>query len=133
MAKKYKKTKNLKICRSSRVFQLQDSQHSFQDCMDYILPGLHRKHSTTPSPRQHHCSLHCCGFSLLIDKSSSFLSYFHIFWQNIRIFVSADWAVISISSIAILLSPRCVFQYFAGKYFTQNISDSSTLYSNWDV
>ena len=34
---------------------------------------------------------------------------------------------------AISLSPRCVFQYFAGKYFTQNISDSSTLYSNWDV
>ena len=33
-------------------------------------------------------------------------------------------------SIHILLSPRCVFQYFAGKYFTQNISDSSTLYSN---
>ena len=30
----------------------------------------------------------------------------------------------------ILLSPRCVFQNFAGKYFTQSISDSSTLYSN---
>ena len=33
----------------SRVFQLQGSQHSFQDCMDYILPELHRKHFTTPS------------------------------------------------------------------------------------
>ena len=32
----------------SRVFQFQDSQHSFQDCMDYILPGLHWKRFTTP-------------------------------------------------------------------------------------
>ena len=60
----------------SRFFQFQGSQHSFQDCMDYILPGLHRKHSTTPSPRQRHCSLHRCGFSLLIGKSSSSLSFF---------------------------------------------------------
>ena len=32
----------------SRVFQFQDSQHSFQDCMDYTLPGLHWKRFTTP-------------------------------------------------------------------------------------
>ena len=35
----------------SRVFQFQDSQHSFQDCMDYILPGLHWKRFTTPCRR----------------------------------------------------------------------------------
>ena len=39
-------------------------------------------------PGQRHCSLHRCGFSLFIGKSSSFLS-FYIFWQ-IRI---SDWAV----------------------------------------
>ena len=70
----------------SRVFQFQGSQHSFGDFMDYILPGLHRKHSTTPSPMQRHCSLHRCGFSrFIIGKSSSFLSLFilfYIFWQT---------------------------------------------------
>ena len=79
----------------SRVFQLQDSQHSFQDCMDYILPGLHRKHSTKPSPRQHNCSLHHCGFSLFIGKSS-FLSFWY-FLANliIRIWFGLGWAVVA--------------------------------------
>ena len=70
----------------SRVFQFQDIQHSFQDCMDYILPGLHWKRFTTPCRRQHHCSLHRCGFSLFNCISSSFLS-FYIFWPD-RIFIS---------------------------------------------
>ena len=34
----------------SRALQLQGSQYSFQDCMDYTSPGLRREHSTTPSP-----------------------------------------------------------------------------------
>ena len=70
----------------SRVFQLKGSQHSFQDCMDYILPGLYRKHSITPCPRHHHCSLHRYGCSLYIGKSSFF---FFFFWQKIRIFFRA--------------------------------------------
>ena len=80
----------------SRVFQFQDSQHSFKDCMDYILPGLHWKCFTTPCRRQHHCSLHRCGFSLFNCISSSFFS-FYIFWP-IRIFISAGRTVAHVAS-----------------------------------
>ena len=73
----------------SRVFQFQDSQHSFKDCMDYMLPGLHWKRFTTPCRWQHYCSLHRCGFSLFNCISSSFFSFYSIFWQKIRIFISA--------------------------------------------
>ena len=59
----------------SRVFQFQDSQHSFQDCMDYILPGLHWKCFTTPCRRQHHCSLHCVAFPYL----TAYLQVFFLF------------------------------------------------------
>ena len=63
----------------SRVFQFQDSQHSFKDCMDYILPGLHWKRFTTPCRRQHHCSLHCVAFPYLTAYLQVFFS-FYIFW-----------------------------------------------------
>ena len=78
----------------SRVFQFQDSQHSFKDCMDYILPGLHWKRFTTPCRRQHHCSLHCVAFPYLtayIQESvfakqcnSIFYPFFHSFSRTWR-------------------------------------------------
>ena len=65
---------------SSRVFQFQDSQHSFQDCMDYILPGLHWKRFTTPCRRQHHCSLHRVAFPYLTAYLQVFCLFISIFW-----------------------------------------------------
>ena len=76
----------------SRVFQFQDSQHSFQDDMDYRLPGLHWKRFTTPCRRQHHCSLHRCGFSLLNCIYLQVFCLHYIFWPD-RIFISAGRTV----------------------------------------
>ena len=85
----------------SRFFQFQGSQHSFQDCMDYILPGLHRKHSTTPSPRQHHCSLHPppLWFFPIYHLSANLQVFcrFNIFWQIYWNRVLDFYFIISIS------------------------------------
>ena len=37
-------------------FQFQGIQHTLKNTMGHKLSEMHREHSTTPLPRQHHCS-----------------------------------------------------------------------------